>query len=364
MRRQSIPFIRMVWIGAWLFIVCFGIGFSGFAEESDLQFDDIIKMLDHSGKRFSYLGTKFVVDYTPSRRSTTLVKVTYGSPGWQKKEVSPLQQGESQIILDDGKFLWHYIPSQASVVKRKRRLSLGEISKRIHFQNELIQKNYYIRIETRPEILSAPESSKVPSVTGDVMVSFEPKAQDRPSWKMWIEREHGLVVRTEVYNINGDLALLSAFSELTFKSEIPKKAFVMTVPKGTKMRTSLEKHFQTIQEAQKYISFPISEPEYLPPGFMLATVIHSKTKQREKVQLAYIDGMSSISVFEEKRALPSTETSETSKKIDINDAVKGTFHDQGLLKVLRWTLSQNRHVTLVGEVSDSELLKIASSITE
>ena len=77
-RRQLISFLRAVWIGAWLFIVCFGSGFSGFAEERDLQFDDIIEMLDHSGKRFSYLGTKFVVDYTPSRQSTTLVKVTYG----------------------------------------------------------------------------------------------------------------------------------------------------------------------------------------------------------------------------------------------------------------------------------------------
>ena len=107
MTKQLIRVIMLVWICACL--LSFSVNLpSAFAEENSLQFDDIIKMLDHSGKRFNYLGTKFVIDYTPSRRSTTLVKVTYGAPGWQKKEVSPLQHGESQIILDDGKFLWHY----------------------------------------------------------------------------------------------------------------------------------------------------------------------------------------------------------------------------------------------------------------
>jgi outer membrane lipoprotein-sorting protein len=338
------------------------------AEEKTLQFDDILQMLDSSEKQFSYLGTKFVIDYTPTRRSTTLVKVTYGAPGWQKKEVAPLQPGQSaQIILDDGKFLWHYIPSQASVVKKKQRMSLGRISKRIYSQNKLIQQNYDIHIEQQPQPSSDARSasSQVASVTGDVVVSFQPKAHDRPVWKLWIESEHGLIVRTEVYDIQGNLALLSAFSELTFQPKISTKAFVMTVPKGTTMRKSVEQHFQSIEEAQPEVSFPISEPAYMPPGFVLTSVIHSPTTKRgEKVQLAYIDGMSSISVFEEKRAVSLKNSEKTSKEVEINKTLKGTFHDHGLLKILRWQLEQDFYITLVGEVADTELLKIAASITK
>ncbi|MBD3308758.1 hypothetical protein GF339_20280 [candidate division KSB3 bacterium] len=347
----------------WLAILVLLVGQVSLAgAESALQFDDIITMLDHSGKEFNYLGTKFVIDYTASRQSTTLVKVTYGAPGWQKKEVAPLQPGQSQIILDDGKFLWHYIPSQASVVKKKRRLSLGEISDRIHLQNSLIQRNYHITIEESPPAKADP--TPLPAVPGDVRVAFQPKTGDRPSWTIWIEREHGLVVRTEIYGINGKLALLSAFSDLTFEPKISKKSFVMTVPKNTKMWTAVEKNYSSIEEAQPHVGFPISPPAYLPEGFVLASVIHSHTKRGEKVQLAYIDGMSSISVFEEKRQAPSDASARAHADTDLDENIKGTFHDQGLLKILRWRLNDDLYVTLVGEVADSELLKIASSLIQ
>ncbi len=129
------------------------------------------------------------------------------------------------------------------------------------------------------------------------------------------------------------------------------------------MQTTIEKSFRTIEDARKEVNFPISEPEYLPSGFSLATVILSKTKYGEKVQFAYIDGMSSISIFEERRTTsPQHTTEKNSNNVEINAAIKGTFHDQGLLKILRWRLEDNLQVTLVGEVADSELLKIASSI--
>lgn len=333
-----------------------------FAEQT-LQFDDIIQMLDHSEKQFNYLGTKFVVDYTPTRRSTTLVKVAHdAASGVQKQEVASLQDGESQIIIDDGKFLWHYIPSQASVVKKKRRLSLGELSKRIRYQKDLIQDNYFITITNGPPE-QTPNTTQPPSVHGDVIVTFQPKAHDRPSWKVWIESEHGLVVRTEIYDVSGNLALLSAFSELTFEPKLPEKAFTMTVPKGTTVTTSLEQTFQSIEEAQQSVSFSILEPAYLPSGFLLSSVIVSSVEEHERVQLTYIDGMSSISVFEDKRPVAKAEASKTSKEVTINNTVKGTFYDHGLLKILNWQQSEHVYITLVGEVADTEILKMASSIT-
>ncbi|GAK53699.1 hypothetical protein U14_04970 [Candidatus Moduliflexus flocculans] len=324
-------------------------------------FDDVLQLLDSSEKRFSYLGTKFIIDYTPTRRSTTLVKVTYGA-GLEKKEVSPLQNGEPQIILDDGKYLWHYIPSQASVIKKKQQLSLGKISQRIYSQNKLIQENYSIRIEQQDLAAIMPPIPQVPSVMGNVMVMFEPKHHDRPTWKLLIESEHGLIVRTEVYDVAGNLALLSAFSELTFQPKLSEKSFVVTVPKGTKMETSVENHFRTIEEAQAQASFSIVAPTYLPPGFILNGIISSPTERGEKVQFSYIDGMSTISIFEEKQATEVDASLGITKEVDINSSIKGTFYDHGLIKILRWALDAERIVTLVGEVSDSELVKIAASI--
>ena len=331
--------------------------------ESPLQFDDIIRMLDHSDKQFNYLGTKFVVDYTPTRRSTTLVKIAHdAASGVQKQEMASLRDGESQIIIDDGKFLWHYIPSQASVVKKKRRLSLGELSKRIRYQKDLIQDNYFITITTEPSE-QVPAVTQPPSVLGDVIVTFQPKAHDRPAWKVWIESEHGLAVRTEIYDVDGNLALLSAFSELTFQPKLPEQAFTMTVPKGTTVTTSVEQTFQSVKEAEHTVDFTISEPAYLPAGFFLSSVIVSNVDKRDTVQLTYIDGMSSISVFEEQRRIAVPEDPKATKEVAINNTVKGTFYDHGLLKILNWQQPENVSITLVGEVADTELLKMASSIT-
>ena len=366
--RQWLTYCRISALCAIVVVIAWYAPTAVFAEAAQegvvAAFDDIIQMLDHTDKQFNYLGTKFVVDYTPTRRSTTLVKVAHDTAaGVQKQEVASLQDGESQIIIDDGKFLWHYIPSQASVVKKKRRLSLGELSKRIRHQEELIQANYFITITAEASEQVSVATTQPPSVQGDVMVTFHPKSHDRPSWKVWIENEHGLVVRTEIYDVAGNLALLSAFSELAFRPKLPKQAFTMTVPKGTTVTTSLEETFQSAVEAQPSVSFTILEPAYLPTGFVLSSVIVSNVKDREKVQLTYIDGMSSISVFEEQRRAAAPEASKATKEVAINNTVKGTFYDHGLLKILNWQQNTDVSITMVGEVADTELLKMASSIT-
>jgi len=248
-------------------------------------------------------------------------------------------------------------------VKKKRRLSLGELSKRIRYQKDLIQQNYAIRIEPRQPQPDAAIDSQIPSVMGDIIVTFQPVTNDRPTWKIWVDREHGIVVRTEIFDLNGDLALLSAFSEITFQPKLPQEALTMTVPQGTTLKTSVEQTFQTGTEAQSEVSFPINEPDYLPSGFLLSSVIVTKTSPRERVQLTYIDGMSSISVFEDKLTAATPEVSKTSKEVAINNNIKGTFYDHGLLKILNWQLTENVYVTLVGEVADTELLKMAASIT-
>lgn len=357
--------VRLVLVGLMLWVG----GILTYADSpsqpaAPLEFDDIIRMLDHSDKQFNYLGTKFVVDYTPTRRSTTLVKVAHDTAsGVQKQEVASLQDGKTQIIIDDGNFLWHYIPSQASVVKKKRRLSLGELSKRIRYQKDLIQANYFISISSDPDAYAA-DSSLPPSVQGDVIVTFQPKAHDRPGWKVWLESEHGLVVRTEIYDVAGNLALLSAFSELTFQPKLPEQAFTMTVPKGTTVQTSREETFSSIAEAQPMVDFTIVEPGYVPSGFRLSSVILSDGTQGHKVQLTYIDGMSSISVFEEHRQPVMPEASAATKEVPITSTLKGTFYDHGLLKILHWQQADDVVITVVGEVADTELLKMASSITE
>ncbi len=52
------------------------------------------------------------------------------------------------------------------------------------------------------------------------------------------------------------------------------------------MRTSVEKHFHTIEEAEQELDFPISQPGYMPEGFVLAAVVYSQSEQREETSIS------------------------------------------------------------------------------
>jgi anti-sigma factor RsiW len=171
-----------------------------------------------------------------------------------------------------------------------------------------------------------------------------------------------LAVRTESYTINGNVAVLSALSELSFQPKLPKEIFTLTVPKGIGVQTPVEHRFQSVEAAQKHINFQILEPKYLPSGFILSSVLVFQTNQGEILQLTYSDKMSSISVFEDTQLSSISDSLKNGRAITINTPVKETFSGQGLLKILDWHLAGGMHITLVGEVADGEFLKIASSI--
>ncbi len=68
-------------------------------------------------------------------------------------------------------------------------------------------------------------------------------------------------------------------------------------------------------------------------------------------------------MFEEQRRAAAPETSKATKEVVINNTIKGTFYDHGLLKILNWQQHADVSITMVGEVADTELLKMASSMT-
>ncbi len=89
----------------------------------------------------------------------------------------------------------------ASIGRKEKtwRVSLGEISQRIHEQNELILRNYHIQIE-RLETSITTSISQIPSVIGDVLVTFP--AEDEGSSGL---EKFGLIKRTRPGRANGNL---------------------------------------------------------------------------------------------------------------------------------------------------------------
>jgi negative regulator of sigma E activity len=192
-------------------------------------------------------------------------------------------------------------------------------------------------------------------------ISFQPMGTNRPARKIWIDREYGVPLRTEIYDLNGNLALLSMFSEIQFAPALDNETFNPQFPKDIIPKNITESRYADIPEAQDEITdFKLHSPTYLPEGFTLIGISRLKVGKSERIQLLYSDGLSSLSVFEDKPTVSPSGNSLPAREVLINDK-KGVLYDQGLLKILDWNL-EDIHVTLVAEISEDELLKVAGSI--
>jgi hypothetical protein len=170
-----------------------------------------------------------------------------------------------------------------------------------------------------------------------------------------------LGVRTEIHEINGNVAVLSMLSPLSVQPEpTPAIRTRAAAPASMKKQVPGPQRFQSVAEAQKSVNFPIIEPPYFPPGLSLSDVTVARTDQAVTVELIYTDGTNSLSLFEEMQ--PTPDARKPKREVSLNLPAKGIVSAQKSFNMLDWRLPSGVHVTLVGDVADEELLKIAASI--
>ncbi len=319
------------------------------AEERE-ELNSIIQTLRESRNRdISYMGIKIVVNYSSCQPDVKSIQIIHGPANKEKREIFSLKEKKTQVILDDGQHIWHYIPSEAFVI-RKNSYVFEDVVKDLKEKEQLIEQNYKIYIEKQGQIINR----------NSIGIFFEPKDANRPARKIWVDREYGIPLRTEIYDLSGNLILLSTFSEIKFGSVLGNDIFSLKIPEGIPVKTFVEARYDNLAEAEKHINFKLHPLGYIPEGFTLTGITHIKVDKGERVHLLYSDGLSSLSIFQDRSVLSLSGTPLPTREVDINDK-KGVLYDQGLLKILNWKL-QDIYVTLIGEISEDELLKVARSI--
>ena len=125
-------------------------------------------------------------------------------------------------------------------------------------------------------------------------VLIEPRDQNRYRRKLWIDRESGLLLRSETYEENGQVRESSAFTELHVGAAIDRNA----------IRSSFKRQDNgwNVQEVQT-IAFPANESRWSVgpglPGFrrVAAMVRKAQINQQQGLQFVFTDGLAAVSVF-------------------------------------------------------------------
>ncbi|RMF83850.1 MAG: outer membrane lipoprotein-sorting protein [Nitrospinota bacterium] len=324
--------------------------YTGILALSDTEEASILQQLQQRQTAIPYQGTIVSITFSsPVARSSTfqVYALRENVERWERLLPSGDPQG---VVLLDGVNRWEYIPTHHLIIK-----SPLSPRQRNPFKNlQTIRQNY--RVEKIGETELANRQV--------LLLKFTPRMADRPQRLIWVDQEYHFPLRVEVYGVNGELFQLMTFTRITLYPNFPQETFTLQAPQNTTVLATEKRNQLTWNDLQQFLSFTPLFPHYLPPGFVLEDIKGEQTPQSEAIQLLYTDGLSYLSIFQEKApSPPSTLTALTSS---LRDRVQER-EQENLIEysgLLRMISGQKGGVVyaIVGEVIQEELFKIAQSL--
>ena len=321
---------------------------SVFPQEKSVK--ELLEKITEAGLKSSYQGERFIFNFYTPKPNVIRYQIIRIRAGLEKKILKSLENKDERIILKDGKNLWEYIPSQKMVIKR----SVDPFKDRAYtlFKNiDLLKKNYSIRI-IEDDIKIVDRKS--------TLVELSPKNKKRARYRIWIDKERGIGLRTEIYSPENKLIILSFYSKIDFTPPPDKHKFVLMVPKNTTLHAVKERRNLELVNIESLVDFEAQLPKILPKGFVISGGRVKTFKTTKELHIHYSDGLSGISLFENSSGKMYTRNNTPIRSADINGNL-GNFYKVGLVRILEWQ-SKGITIALVGELEEEEFLKIAKSI--
>jgi negative regulator of sigma E activity len=174
-----------------------------------------------------------------------------------------------------------------------------------------------------------------------------------------VDRETGVILRTEQYRLDGSLAALTVFTGFESQSSLPSELFRLKVPQGVRLTNELSPSAPA-KDLAAACGFAVRLPDFLPPGFIYDGAAVSRPDKQTVVHLRFTDGLGVISLFEQE-ARPFTRYRLAGGKTVALKHGRGSLHDECGGHVLNWTAG-GVNFTLVGEVPAAALVQMANSV--
>ena len=283
---------------------------------------DVLSRSASAPRLHSYKGIRLVRVIQHGRPVEVKAKVYHRRPDKTRTEYVAPPCVAGTIILNVGRQRWQYSS------KTQRWVRCFHQDEEDHLA--LARRNY--RSEPAGEGIVAGRPASV--------FILVPTTPGNPGKTIWVDKKCDLVVRSEWHNSAGEVISWSRFTEIEFDPpNMPDELFQPPRLPAQTVETQLDRP-----------CFKVIIPGYVPKGYVLSGTTVLQVGRERAVHLKYTNGINTISLFERvELKMPDTPP----------DAVK---HPTGYPspQVVNWR--QNGVVfTLMGDVSHSELRKIADS---
>lgn len=275
----------------------------------------------------------------------TVVKVVHG-PGDRRRQeiVSPLRM-KGDVIVDNGKTLWHFSPRTQKVDLSPTRQWGDRTAERLR----LLTQNYKMKLLGREKVAGRPvHVVELTSVHGN-----------RGTHRLWLDHDTVVPLRVERRSSAGKLLERTEFREISFPESVSPEHFRLELPDKVEVTTTVRllASARSLSELSEPVPFPARLPAYLPKGYELLDLHLFEAKGVKSLHWRLSDGLTTLSLFMTEKGhfpeLPHAREITVGKK-------KARLVEHPGRQTLCWT-DDRLGYAMVGEIPEDELMKVVEA---
>jgi negative regulator of sigma E activity len=180
--------------------------------------------------------------------------------------------------------------------------------------------------------------------------------------RVHVDAQNDLVLERERFDSKGSVVEQTRFEHIRFSNDIPPAVFAMPAKMAIVQGDARTKPSSDVNAIARTAGFAARTPPYLPEGFVPVAGYVVEINGVRTIHVLYSDGIRTVSLFEDKG-----ENSVDLQRYHPTAAAVGSgsaqYAEQGSTRLLVWTAA-GVHYSLVGDLNQQELEKIADSLGE
>ena len=295
-------------------------------------------------RRVSYAGTKAITLWG-GRVEASQVRIYHEAPNATRLEYLAAGAQPRRIVIINGRQAIEYIPAQNRLVARSAPAADEERLTQALLPH--IRDNYNVGIDPADQVAGRRA----------LVLDVKSKLPGRPSLRLWVDAEKGLILRFERYGPDGTLQESSAFLKVQFDPVFPPGLFTPPAPPGAHVERQPNSNNMSLAEIAQRVGFSPQMPAYLPQGFQQTRSRVVQIHGQPAAVFAYSDGVSTLALFESRGPQGPPPRG---RQVRIG-SVMGTVAPQRAGTLVHWNIGGISY-TLVGELPRDDLVRIAASV--
>ena len=320
----------------------------------------ILQRIMNAEEKVAYVGTRMIVMNTSRGTIACEEAVIHQPPEIHAVTVLPiledgisLKRGDSELHKDSDRNQRASRRDERRGDRRRFSLDRKRLGTRSQKEVELLSQNYTFD-STPADPIAGQETD---------LVTVSPRFEARPTKRLYLARDTGVILRIEDFDPDGNLRFMSVYTQISFEKETIQQKLAKwrrdeKFPAEKRRRRSQP---ISLDEAKTVLGDKLIEPTYLPPGFQLLETRYFKHRS-DTVYLRYTDGMLTFTVFESKSKQGNNRNGK--RKGAEHLQIQGTearHEKRGPTHILQWSISEV-NFTVMGELHQDELVKVAESL--